>query len=51
MTEKEEYQLLKNIDIGVKQGVAKAIAKHKAAGHSIAIWRDGKIVKIPPEEI
>jgi len=28
-----------------------AIARHKALGQSIVIWRDGKVVVIPPEEI
>ena len=28
-----------------------AIARHKALGQSIVVWRDGKVVEIPPEEI
>lgn len=28
-----------------------ALARHKALGQSVAIWRDGKVVVIPPEEI
>ena len=28
-----------------------AIARHKALGQSIVIWRDGKVVVVPPEEI
>ncbi len=28
-----------------------AIARHKALGHPIVIWRDGKVVVVPPEEI
>jgi len=34
-----------------KKAVANAIAEHKRAGHSIAIWRDGKVVHIPPDQI
>jgi hypothetical protein len=34
-----------------KKAVASAIAEHKKAGHSIAIWRDGKVVHIPPDQI
>lgn len=28
-----------------------AVARHKALGQSIVIWRDGKVVVVPPEEI
>lgn len=31
--------------------VREAIARHKALGQSIVIWRDGKVVVVPPEEI
>jgi hypothetical protein len=40
-----------SIDRAFKTGVAKAIAEHKRAGHSIAVWKDGKVVIVPPEEI
>ena len=33
------------------KGVREALIKHKQAGNSIVIWRDGKIVTIKPEEI
>jgi hypothetical protein len=39
------------VEAGVKAGVAKALAEHKRMGRSIAIWRDGKVVILPPEEI
>ena len=25
--------------------------RHKALGHPIVIWRDGKVVEVPPEDI
>lgn len=28
-----------------------ALARHKALGQSVAIWRDGRVIVIPPEEI
>lgn len=34
-----------------RKAVAEALARHKALGQSIAIWRDGKVVVVPPEEI
>jgi hypothetical protein len=38
-------------DIALKEAVADAIAEHKRMGRPIVVWRDGKVVKIPPEEI
>lgn len=35
----------------MKQGVRKALARHRASGNPIAIWRDGRVVWIPAEEI
>ena len=35
----------------LKKAVAKAISDHKRTGDPIVIWRDGKIVKIPAEQI
>jgi len=35
----------------LKEAVAEALAEHKRQGNPIAVWRDGKVVRIPPEEI
>jgi hypothetical protein len=48
---------LKDIPIGIraeealKKAVADAIADHKRFGNSIVIWRDGKVEKIPADQI
>ncbi len=48
---------LKDILIGIraekalKKAVADAIAGHKRSGNSIVIWRDGKVIKIPADQI
>jgi hypothetical protein len=34
-----------------KKAVADALAEHRLHGIPIAIWRDGKVVRIPPDEI
>lgn len=47
----KEKDLFDIIDFGVRLGAERAKAEHKKAGQSIAIWKDGKVVKIPPEEI
>lgn len=33
------------------EAVALAIEEHRRLGNPIAVWRDGKVVWIPPEEI
>ena len=43
--------LFERIDLGVRQGVARALADHKKAGRSIHVWQDGKIVEIPAKKI
>lgn len=35
----------------LKRAVAKAIAEHKRNGIPIAVWRDGKVVRIPAAKI
>ncbi len=47
----KKKDLFEKIDYGVRRGAAYALAKHKKAGKSIVVCRDGKIVHIPPEEI
>lgn len=39
------------IEAGVKEAVAKALERHKRLGESIAVWKDGQVVIVPPEEI
>jgi uncharacterized protein YacL (UPF0231 family) len=34
-----------------KVAVANAITEHRRAGVPITIWRDGKVVQIPPDQI
>lgn len=35
----------------LRKAVQQAIRYHKLMGQSIVVWRDGKVVEIPPEEI
>jgi hypothetical protein len=52
-----EEKNLKDIPIGIraekalKKAVTDAIADHKRSGNSIVIWRNGKVVKIPADQI
>jgi hypothetical protein len=38
-------------EIALKEAVADAVARHKRMGHPIAVWKGGRAVWIPPEEI
>ena len=33
------------------RAVEEAIRSHKRAGNPIAVWKDGRVVLVPPEEI
>jgi hypothetical protein len=35
----------------LRQAVQEALLIHKRAGNPVAIWRDGHVVWIPPEDI
>jgi hypothetical protein len=39
------------IDEALAEGVREALKRHKLAGNPVCVWRDGKVVWIPPEEI
>jgi ABC-type proline/glycine betaine transport system ATPase subunit len=39
------------IELILQAGVRHALSIHKRLGNPIAIWRDGKVVIVPPEEI
>jgi hypothetical protein len=34
-----------------REGARKAILRHKALGESIVIWRDGRTIEVPPDQI
>lgn len=35
----------------MRQGVRAALARHRERGNPIVVWRDGRVVWIPAEEI
>lgn len=51
MAAKPERNLREIFSNGVKEAVAKAIAEHKKNGQAIVISKDGKIIKVPADEI
>ena len=40
-----------HITFAVREAVRQAIEDHARTGDPIVIWRDGKVVHVPPEEI
>lgn len=41
----------KDIERVLQHAVHNALRMHKRLGNPIAIWKDGKVVIVPPEEI
>jgi hypothetical protein len=41
----------KDIELVLRRAVNHALLMHKRVGNPIAIWKDGKVVIVPPEEI
>jgi hypothetical protein len=41
----------RDIEKILKRAVNHALIRHKRLGNSIAVWKDGKVVIVPPEEI
>ncbi len=38
-------------EAALKKAVADTIADHKRTGHPIVVWRDGRVVKVPADQI
>ncbi|MBS1223028.1 MAG: hypothetical protein H6R23_2648 [Proteobacteria bacterium] len=54
ITRSDIDQLLKDtrrLDAMLRRAVIQAVQTHKRAGNPIAVWRDGKVVWLSPEEI
>ncbi len=51
MSEPDKTDFVRKTDAGIKRAIAEAIEEHRRMEHSIAVWRAGKVVIIPPSEI
>jgi len=40
-----------NVDEAIEKAVENALREHKRASVPVAVWRDGKVVLLQPEEI
>ena len=45
------FLLASKAEEALRKAVAEAIAEHRRNGVPIAIWRDGKVVRIPADQI
>ena len=41
----------KEMEAYLQEAIKNALKMHKAAGNPIAVWKDGKVVLISPEDI
>lgn len=46
-----ELPLEKRAEMALKAAVERVIVEHARQGLPIYIWRDGKVVEVPPEEL
>jgi hypothetical protein len=46
-----ELPLEKLAEEALKEAVAEVIAEHKSTGHPPAVWKDGQVFHLPPDEI
>ncbi len=35
----------------MREAVANAIEEHRQIGHSIVVWQDGRVVRVPPSQL
>jgi len=47
----ERVQDTARIQESMRLAVQEALAQHKRAGNPVAVWRNGRVEWIPPEEI
>jgi hypothetical protein len=48
---KVETPLAIRAEEALKKAVAEAIAEHRLKGRAIAVWRDGKVTRVPADQI
>jgi hypothetical protein len=47
----ERVNDIRRIERALRQAVRDALHRHKLAGNPVAVWRNGRVIWIPPEEI
>ena len=52
--EKDRAYLLNDTEVvreALAKGVRTALEQHRRAGNDVALWRDGRVVRVGPDEI
>lgn len=47
----ERVEDLPRIQRALRSAIQDALARHKHAGNPVVYWRDGAVVRVPPDEI
>jgi predicted ABC-type ATPase len=47
----ERVNDIQRIESALRQAIREALHRHKRDGHPVAVWRDGRVVWTPPEDI
>jgi hypothetical protein len=48
---KSELSIHRRAEIALKLAVDNALREHARAGLPVYVWRDGKVIEIPPREL
>ncbi len=51
MTDAELFEHPEIVDVALRIAARQVLIRHKLAGDPIVVWRDGKVVEIPADEI
>ena len=47
----DDFELVAKARQALKEAVAAAIEDHRRTGDPIVVWKDGKVVKVPAEQL
>ena len=50
MTDEERRDSREKVYAGLKIAVARALEEHRRAGRKVAVWKDGKAIRLSVEE-
>lgn len=42
--------LFEKVGVALRLAVADAIEEHRRSGHPLAVWQDGRVVLLPPDQ-
>ena len=51
VSEQDQFTQDDTVDSAIRRAAKMALAEHKRFGIPIAVWQDGRVVKVAPEDI